>query len=317
MLLRYHRGAVGHSGKLAVSAAPSGCYGGGVVREHVLDEAPAPRSPGRHWLGAQGGVTAFECVCRHGARSPAQCGQHRRAQLGLLLGGVFQARATLGEAVLAPGALLTSNPGDAYEFRHVDDGGDRTLIFELDDEVLDDASRSLGHAPRGDRFFATASAPASLGGLHAFAHARAALHARSPELLHEAALLALDHAVSAGASRSAAAPPPPLVSLRRVARAIRHVEAHYAGDCSLAALAALARVSPFHLVRVFRAATGQTPHQFVLATRLRAAEALLRTTSRPVTELAFEVGFGDLTNFAASFRRVYGLAPRAYRARAG
>lgn len=268
--------------------------------------------PGKHWLGRCGGVTAIDVVCRHGARSPAQCGQPHPARVAIVLGGLFQMRSPLGDAVLAPGALFGANPGDAYEFRHVDDGGDRTLVFELDESVLADAERSLERPRRRGGLFTHATAPPAPEALPAIVHAHAALRARSPELLREAALLALEHAATA---RAAPPPLPPLVSLRRLARAIRHVEAHCDEDCSLDALAAHARLSPFHLVRVFRAATGQTPHQFVLATRLRAAEALLRTTSRPITQLALDVGFGDLTNFGAAFRRAFGLPPRAYRAR--
>lgn len=273
---------------------------------------PLPPLPaGRHWLASCDGVTARDVVCRHGAASPAQCGQTAHARVGLLLAGVFQARGTLGDAVLAPQALLTSNAGDRYEFRHVDDGGDRSLVFELDERALADAEHSLARRPR----FTATSVPAALGGLHVFAHARAALRQRSPELLRETALLALEHALSAQAGPAARPASPPLVSLRRVARALRHVEAHYAGDCSLDTLAALAKITPFHFVRTCRAATGQTPHQLVLTARLAAAEHLLRTTRAPITEVALDAGFGDLTNFAASFRRAFGLAPRAYRAR--
>jgi AraC-like DNA-binding protein len=56
-----------------------------------------------------------------------------------------------------------------------------------------------------------------------------------------------------------------------------------------------------------------TPHRFLIQTRIRRAIALLRETSRPVTEIAFEVGFGDLSNFINAFRREVGVSPRRYR----
>ncbi|WP_235685852.1 helix-turn-helix transcriptional regulator [Corallococcus silvisoli] len=59
--------------------------------------------------------------------------------------------------------------------------------------------------------------------------------------------------------------------------------------------------------------TGLTPHQFLLRTRVLHALALLRDTRRPVTEIAFDVGFGDLSNFIHTFRRELGCSPRAFR----
>jgi hypothetical protein len=64
----------------------------------------------------------------------------------------------------------------------------------------------------------------------------------------------------------------------------------------------------------FRAVTGQTPRQVVIATRLRAAAALLRTTRLPVMHIALDVGFGDLSHFMASFARAFGVSPGSYRA---
>lgn len=127
-------------------------------REPSRTPGGAPRPPlpslpaGRHWLASCDGVTARDVVCRHGAASPAQCGQTAHARVGLLLAGVFQARGTLGDAVLAPQALLTSNAGERYEFRHVDDGGDRSLVFELDERALAASfRRAFGLAPRAYR----------------------------------------------------------------------------------------------------------------------------------------------------------------------
>jgi AraC family transcriptional regulator len=73
-------------------------------------------------------------------------------------------------------------------------------------------------------------------------------------------------------------------------------------------------LSPFHFLRVFRAVTGLTPHQYLLRARLRAAAALLVTTQTPVTEIALAVGFEDLSNFTRSFGAEYRLTPKRYRA---
>lgn len=58
---------------------------------------------------------------------------------------------------------------------------------------------------------------------------------------------------------------------------------------------------------------GVTPHQYLLRCRLRRAAGLLADAERPVTEVAYEAGFADLSNFVRSFRRAAGVSPRAFR----
>jgi methylphosphotriester-DNA--protein-cysteine methyltransferase len=65
----------------------------------------------------------------------------------------------------------------------------------------------------------------------------------------------------------------------------------------------------------FRALTGVTPHQYLIALRLRRAATALRTTSKPVAAIAFELGFGDLSTFNARFRSAFGASPQRFRRR--
>jgi AraC-like DNA-binding protein len=71
-------------------------------------------------------------------------------------------------------------------------------------------------------------------------------------------------------------------------------------------------LSPFHFVRIFRAALGVTPHQYLVRARLRHAARLLATDT-PITDIAYAVGFGDLSNFIRTFNRAAGVSPRAFR----
>jgi len=66
-------------------------------------------------------------------------------------------------------------------------------------------------------------------------------------------------------------------------------------------------------LRVFKQQTGLTPHRFLVQTRVRRALELLRDTSRPVTEIALDVGFSDLSNFINTFRPSGGLLPLRFR----
>lgn len=71
-------------------------------------------------------------------------------------------------------------------------------------------------------------------------------------------------------------------------------------------------LSPFHFVRVFRGALGVTPHQYLLRVRLRHAARLL-SADAAITDIAYTVGFGDLSNFVRTFHRAAGVSPRAFR----
>jgi AraC family transcriptional regulator len=100
----------------------------------------------------------------------------------------------------------------------------------------------------------------------------------------------------------------------RVQHAIARIEASCREPLPLADLANSVGLSPYHFLRVFRARTGTTPHQYLIGARLRLAVKLLLDTQRSVTEIGYDVGFQDLSNFANTFRRVVGCSPRAYRA---
>jgi AraC family transcriptional regulator len=98
----------------------------------------------------------------------------------------------------------------------------------------------------------------------------------------------------------------------RIARAVDAVEDRFAEPLSIDELARAAGMSRYHFSRIFRAQIGQSPHQFLVATRVRRAAELLRRGRHSVTEAAFSVGFGDLGRFARAFRKQMGCAPSAF-----
>jgi AraC-like DNA-binding protein len=75
-------------------------------------------------------------------------------------------------------------------------------------------------------------------------------------------------------------------------------------------------MSPYHFLRTFKLVTGVTPHQWLLRARLRAAAQRLAGGRTPITAIALDVGFDDLSNFIRSFQAEFGRSPRQYRAAA-
>jgi AraC-like DNA-binding protein len=91
-------------------------------------------------------------------------------------------------------------------------------------------------------------------------------------------------------------------------------DSRYCEPLSVAELARAAGLSKAHFTREFTRTFGETPHQYLLTRRLERAAALLRTTDWPVARICFAVGWGSVGSFTASFRRMFGQTPTAYRA---
>ena len=100
---------------------------------------------------------------------------------------------------------------------------------------------------------------------------------------------------------------------RRVNRARDYLHAHLAAPISLSEVAAAACLSPFHLLRVFRSAFGQTPHQYLNHCRMERAKFLLEKTTNPRDRNLFGMRLYQLGSFSALFHKRCGISPRAWR----
>lgn len=78
-------------------------------------------------------------------------------------------------------------------------------------------------------------------------------------------------------------------------------------------VASAAGLSVPHLIRLFRAHVGSTPMQFLERRRMERARQLLALTTRPIGDVAREVGFSDPGYFSTRFRRYAGISPRRFR----
>lgn len=58
---------------------------------------------------------------------------------------------------------------------------------------------------------------------------------------------------------------------------------------------------------------GVTPHQYLVRSRLRHAARLLTEDDIAITDIAYDVGFGDLSNFVRTFHRAAGMPPKKFR----
>jgi len=254
------------------------------------------------------GICFSEVSCDAGPHDGSFEEQHALASVAFVTHGGFGYRCSAGSAVLGPGAVLLGNAGAAYTCTHAAAGGDRCLSFGYSAEVVEDVAASAARAAR----FRRPALPANPALAALPALAATAADGIGPSL-EEIAVEALGRALSAAVD-GAAAPLRPRDE-RRAVEAMRAIDAGAGEPLSLAEMAGRAGLGRFHFLRAFRAATGTTPHQYLVAARLRRAARLLLTTPLPVTEVALEAGFGDLSNFIRTFRRAAGRSPRAFRMR--
>jgi AraC-like DNA-binding protein len=97
--------------------------------------------------------------------------------------------------------------------------------------------------------------------------------------------------------------------LRRVKA---YLNEHVAEDISLEQLAQTSGFSPFHLIHVFRNATGLAPYEYLINLRIERAKQLL-TGQHSIAYIAASLGFYDQSHLHRHFKRIVGVTPGAYR----
>lgn len=92
-----------------------------------------------------------------------------------------------------------------------------------------------------------------------------------------------------------------------------YIEEHLAEAIAIEDMAALVPMSQFHFARAFKAATGETPHKYLIQRRMERAKVLLTVTPLAIAEVAYRVGFSNQSHFTTHFRKATGVTPKDYR----
>jgi len=82
-------------------------------------------------------------------------------------------------------------------------------------------------------------------------------------------------------------------------------------------LSAVARRSPAHFARKFKLAIGESPHAYVVRSRLERACHLMMTSAASLSEIALSVGFSDQAHLSRLFRQAFGQSPAKWRRERG
>ena len=91
------------------------------------------------------------------------------------------------------------------------------------------------------------------------------------------------------------------------------IKEEYAKSLSLSHIASGLHLNPAYLGQLILRYTGQTFHTLLLDARISHALRLLKQTSLPIGEIAYEVGFRDVDYFSRQFRARMAMSPNAYR----
>ncbi len=211
---------------------------------------------------------------------------------------------------LVAGSILVGHAGDEFMCTHDHVCGDECLSFQFAPALVE----TIGD---GKGIWRTGSVPPLpelmvLGEL-----AQAAAEGRSDIGLDEAGLLFAARFVEVVSGRKRRPPEMRARDRRRAVEAALWIDAHAHEPIDLESAAAEVGLSAFHFLRLFADVLGVTPHQYLVRSRLRRAARLLAEDDRSITDVAFDVGFGDLSNFVRTFHRAAGVSPRSFRRAAG
>lgn len=100
------------------------------------------------------------------------------------------------------------------------------------------------------------------------------------------------------------------LSKSKLQQVTEYITEHLHQDVKLIELAAIAQMSPYHFLRLFKQSMGLTPHQYILQRRIEKAKCLLQHSNLSIAEVAANVGFCDQSHFTRYFKRIIGVTPK-------
>ena len=249
-------------------------------------------------------VSRFRCDAGPGDKPFAE---HRHGySIAYVRNGSFGCRCRGGFFELVAGSVLVGYPGDEYTCTHEHVCGDECLSFFLNPELVD----ALGGDRETWQVVATPPLPELmvLGEL-----AQTAADGNSDLGLDEIGQIFTSRFVEVISGKGRKQASPGRRDRRRAVESALWIDANSHREIDLEEAARQAGLSPFHFLRLFSNVLGVTPHQYLVRSRLRHAARLLADDGIAVTDIAYDVGFGDLSNFVRTFHRAAGVSPTKFR----
>jgi AraC-like DNA-binding protein len=249
-------------------------------------------------------VSDFRCDAGPGDRPFAE--QHRRHSISYVRKGTFGLHCRGKSHELVAGSVLIGHPGDEYTCTHEHVCGDECLSFFLSPELVE----TIGD----NKAIWQAGCAPPLPGLVVLGElAQSAADGNSDIGLDEIGQLLASRFVEAVSGKPRKVGSLAARDRRRAVDAALWIDAHSHRPIGLEDAAGQAGISPFHFLRLFADTLGVTPHQYLVRSRLRHAARRLADDDSAITDIAYDVGFADLSNFVRTFHRAAGASPLKFR----
>lgn len=235
---------------------------------------------------------------------------HEGYVIGVIEQGAEQFTYRRSQHVASVGSIVFINPGEMHTGSSAAEHGwtYRTLYPSI--ELLQRAASDLTGRPRDTPFFAEAvvhdpEMMREISLTHRVLEEQASALERESRLLWTLSRLILRYADDHPHPR-------PLAKEHMGIQRVRsYLEENYSENISLEQLAAIAHLSPFHLLRSFRDQMSLPPHAYQIQTRIKHAKYML-CMGLPCIDTAMAVGFADQSHFTKHFKRIVGVPPGLY-----
>lgn len=235
---------------------------------------------------------------------------HEGYAIGVIEQGAEQFHYRGSKHVAPAGSIVLINPGEVHTGSSASEHGWTYRMLYPSIELLQRAVSELTDRQHASPFFAEPvicdpELMAEIFLAHRAIEEEASDLERESRLLWTLARLIMRHADAHPQLR-------PLTKEHlSIQRARTYLDEHYAENISLEQLAALAQLSPFHLLRSFKNQVSLPPHAYQIQVRIRHARQMLQL-GMPCIETALTVGFADQSHFTKHFKRIVGVPPGVY-----
>ncbi|MEZ4730844.1 MAG: AraC family transcriptional regulator [Caldilineaceae bacterium] len=234
---------------------------------------------------------------------------HEGYAIGVIEGGAETFTYRGATHVAGAGSLVVIQPGEVHTGQAVTAAGWRYRMLYPDAAHLQQAASQLAGAPRDFPFFA-AAVIADPPLAQQFVRLHTQLEAGVSVLQRESYWLAfLTQLIARHADdQRAFATIQPKADRVLLQQVVDYLAANSAASITLPALAAQVHLSPYHLLRLFKATFGLPPHAYLTQLRVQQAKRLL-LTGLPIADVALQVGFVDQSHLTRHFKRIVGVPP--------
>ena len=100
---------------------------------------------------------------------------------------------------------------------------------------------------------------------------------------------------------------------QRINKVAEYINRHLDEPIELKTLADIAHLSHFHFCRIFKVLKGESPIAFIARLRIETAAQLLRYSTLPIEQIAFNIGYETPASLSKAFKNQYGITPTEYR----